>query len=78
MQRTDRVRSDEVQRRLREVVEVIDAVTPRFGSGPMACAWYRSEPLAGFSGATAMELVREGRPLDVLDCIDAVDAGVHA
>jgi hypothetical protein len=78
VQRKDRVRSDRTQRRLREMVEVINKVEPRFGSSLMAYAWYRSEPLPGFSGQTAMQLVRSGRVDDVLDYIDAVDAGVHA
>lgn len=78
VQRKDRIASDKTQRRLREMVEVINKVTPRFGSELIAYAWYRSEPLAGFSGQTAMALVREGRALDVLDYIDAVDAGVYA
>src|SRR5262250_1658120 len=54
VQRKDRVRSDKTQRRLREMVEVINKVEPRFGSALMAYAWYRSEPLPGFSGQTAM------------------------
>lgn len=78
VQRKDRVRSDKTQRRLREMVEVVNKVEPRFGSALMAYAWYRSEPLPGFSGQTAMQLVREGRAEDVLDFIDSVDAGVHA
>lgn len=78
IQRKDRVKSDKTQRRLREMVEVINKVEPRFGSALMAYAWYRSEPLPGFSGQTAMQLVREGRAEDVLDYVDAVDAGVHA
>ncbi|HML43917.1 antitoxin Xre/MbcA/ParS toxin-binding domain-containing protein [Xanthobacter sp. KR7-65] len=78
VQRKDRVRSDKTQRRLREMVEVINKVEPRFGSTLMAYAWYRSEPLPGFSGQTAMQLVRNGRVDDVLDYVDAVDAGVHA
>ena len=78
VQRKDRVRSARTQRRLREMVEVLNKVEPRFGSALMAYAWYRSEPLPGFSGRTAMQLVREGRADDVLDYIDAVDAGVHA
>ncbi|MEI2733428.1 MAG: MbcA/ParS/Xre antitoxin family protein [Rhodoblastus sp.] len=78
VQRRDRLRSDRTQRRLREMVEVINKVEPRFGSALMAYAWYRSEPLPGFSGQTAMQLVRSGRADDVLDYIDAVDAGVHA
>lgn len=78
IQRSDRVRSVKTQRRLREVAEIINKVEPRFGSALMAYAWYRSEPLPGFSGLTAMQLVRNGRADDVLDYIDAVDAGVHA
>lgn len=78
IQRRDRIRSEKTQRRLREMVEVINKVEQRFGSALMAYAWYRSEPLAGFAGQTAMQLVRAGRSHDVLDYIDAVDAGVHA
>jgi len=78
VQRKDRIASGDTQRRLRELVDVIDRVEPRFGSPLMAYAWYRSEPLPGFSGQTAMQLVRSGRAGDVLDYIDAVDAGVHA
>ena len=78
VQRKDRVRSDKTQRRLREMVEVINKVEQRFGSALLAYAWYRSEPLAGFSGQTAMHLIRQGRADEVLDYIDAVDAGVHA
>ena len=78
VQRKDRIASGETQRRLREVVDVIDRGEPRFGSTLMAYAWYRSAPLPGFSGQTAMQLVRSGRAADVLDYMDAVDAGVHA
>jgi hypothetical protein len=78
IQRKDRIRSDRTQRRLREMVEIVNKVEPRFGSALIAYAWYRSEPLAGFSGQTAMQLVRGGRAAEVLDYVDAVDAGVHA
>ncbi|MBP0482138.1 antitoxin Xre/MbcA/ParS toxin-binding domain-containing protein [Sagittula salina] len=78
LQRRSRVGSDKTQRRLRELVEVLNKVAPRFGSDLIAYAWYRSEPLAGFDGRTAMTLVQEGRAQDVLDYIDAVDAGVYA
>lgn len=76
--RSDRLRSDKTQRRLREMVEIVNKVEPRFGSALMAYAWYRSEPLPGFSGATAMALVQQGRADEVLEYIDAVDAGVFA
>ena len=78
VQRKYRVRSDKTQRRLRELVEILNKVRSRFGSELMAYAWYRSEPLSGFSGQTAMQLVREGRADEVLEYIDAVDAGVYA
>ncbi|SES00292.1 antitoxin Xre/MbcA/ParS toxin-binding domain-containing protein [Sphingobium sp. YR768] len=78
VQRKERLRSDKTQRRLREMVEIVTKTSPRFGSALIAYAWYRSEPLAGFSGWTAMQLVQEGRASDVLDYIDAVDAGVYA
>jgi hypothetical protein len=78
IQRKERIRSDKTQRRLREMVEIVNKVEPRFGSALVAYAWYRSEPLAGFSGQTAMQLVRNGRAAEVLDYVDAVDAGVYA
>jgi hypothetical protein len=78
VQRKDRVSSDKTQRRLREMAEILNRTEPRFGSALMAYAWYRSEPLPGFSGLTAMQLVRDGRAGDVMDYIDAVDAGVFA
>ncbi|WP_163851448.1 MbcA/ParS/Xre antitoxin family protein [Pseudooceanicola aestuarii] len=78
LQRRARINSDRTQRRLRELVEVLNKVEPRFGSDLMAYAWYRSEPLPGFDGRTAMQLVREGKAHQVLDYIDAVDAGVYA
>lgn len=76
--RADRVQSPKTQRRLREMIEILNRVEPRFGSALIAYAWFRSEPLAGFGGLTAMQLVRDGRAADVMDYIDAVDAGIHA
>ncbi|MFT3691156.1 MbcA/ParS/Xre antitoxin family protein [Paenirhodobacter sp.] len=76
--RPDRVASAKTQKRLREMVEILNRVEPRFGSPLIAYAWYRSEPLAGFGGLTAMQLVRDGHAADVMEYIDAVEAGVHA
>ena len=76
--RPDRVASAKTQKRLREMVEILNRVEPRFGSPLIAYAWYRSEPLAGFGGLTAMQLVRDGHAADVMDYIDAVEAGIHA
>ncbi len=78
LQRRTRIRSDKTQRRLRELVEVLNKVQPRFGSELMAYAWFRSEPLPGFDGRTAMQLVQDGKAQQILEYIDAVDAGVYA
>jgi uncharacterized protein (DUF2384 family) len=76
--RRDRIRSTKTQKRLREMIEILNRVEPRFGSALIAYAWYRSEPLAGFGGQTPMQLVQDGRAPEVMDYIDAVDAGIHA
>ena len=78
IQRKERIASDRTQRRIRQMVEVLNKVEPRFGSPLLAYAWYRSEPLSGFSGQTAMQLIHDNRADDVLTYIDAVDAGIHA
>ncbi len=41
IQRKDRIASDRTQRRLRQMVEVLNKVEPRFGSALLAYAWYR-------------------------------------
>lgn len=66
-------RDEEVQ-----MAEILDRVEPRFGSRELAYAWYSTEPLAGFAGRTAMQLVREGDAALVHRYIDAVDAGIPA
>lgn len=78
LSRRDRIATPKTQRRLREMVEVLNRVQPRFGSDLIAYAWYRSEPLPGFGGLTAMHLVSQGRAAEVTGYIDAVDAGIFA
>lgn len=76
--RPDRIASARVQKRLREMAEILVRVEPRFGSALVAYAWYRATPLPGFGGLTAMQLVRDGHAAEVMNYIDAVEAGVHA
>lgn len=72
------IRSERTERRLREMLEILNRLEARLGAPLPAYAWYRSAPLPGFDGWTAMQLVRAGRAGEVLESIDAVDAGVHA
>lgn len=76
--RPERAATPRVQTRLRELVEILNRVELRFGSALMAYAWYRSQPLPGFGGKTGMTLVIEGRASEVLEFVEAVDAGVYA
>ncbi|MFC6641156.1 MULTISPECIES: antitoxin Xre/MbcA/ParS toxin-binding domain-containing protein [Sulfitobacter] len=68
--------SDETQNRLDNLVDVLNKVGPRFATPVMAYHWYRSEPLAGFDGQTAMQLVQAGKAQQVVEYIEAVGAGI--
>lgn len=61
-----------------QLTEILDRLEPRFGSRELAYAWYSAEPISGFDGRTAMQLVQEGRAALVHRHIDAVDAGIHS
>ena len=78
IQRKDRIASDRTQRRLRQMVEVLNKVEPRFGSALLAYAWYRSQPLPSFGDATAEELVRQGLGEKVRAYLGRIAAGGFA
>ena len=48
--RQDRIASPKTQKRLREMVEILNRVEPRFGSALIAYAWYAPKPLPGSAG----------------------------
>lgn len=76
--RKDRLASAKTQTRLREMVEILNRLAPRFGGDLVAYAWYRSQPLPGFAGKTCAALVAEGQAQQVMEYLDAVDAGGFA
>jgi len=76
--RRDRVRAVKTQTRLREMVEILNRVEPLTGSPLAAYAWFRSEPLSGFGGLTAEQLVRDGHADFVRAHLDRVLAGGYA
>jgi uncharacterized protein (DUF2384 family) len=78
IQRKDRLTSPKTQTRLREMIEIINRVSPGFGSDLMAFAWYRSEILVGFGDKTAADLVAEGHADWVHHYLDAIDNGIYA
>jgi len=58
--------------------EILKVIEPRFGSPNLARDWFDTEPLPGFRGATARQIVAAGNGQWVLDYIAAVDAGIFA
>ncbi|WP_108259748.1 antitoxin Xre/MbcA/ParS toxin-binding domain-containing protein [Mangrovicoccus ximenensis] len=76
--RKERVLAVKTQTRLREMVEILNRVERQAGSPLAAYAWFRSEPLPGFGGMTADQLVRDGHADFVRAHLDRVMAGGFA
>ncbi len=66
------------QARLRQMLKILHRVEAETGSPLAAYAWFRSEPLPGFGGATADLLLREGRTEHVHAYLDRLAAGGYA
>ena len=78
LSRTSRVRARKTQVRLRQMMELLNRVEAATGSPLASYAWFRSEPLPGFGGATPDLLLREGRADDVHAYLDRIMAGGYA
>jgi hypothetical protein len=73
-----RLRSNTTQKRLRDVIEIINHVLPWAGSVQQAFAWYRSQPLPSFGDLTAEDLVKAGRAEDVKAYLNRIGTGGYA
>jgi hypothetical protein len=73
-----RLSSPSTQARLRDMVEIVNRVTPWAGSLPQAFAWYRAQPLPGFGDRTAEDLVKEGRAEAVKAHLSRIATGGYA
>lgn len=67
-----------IQHRLRDMVAILDEVTPWTGTDLQAYAWYRSEPLPSYGDRTAAELVGEGLSDAVRAHLCRISAGGYA
>ena len=76
--KSSRIRARKTQVRLRQMMELLNRVEAAAGSPQAAYAWFRSEPLPGFGGATPGLLVREGSADDVRAYLDRIMAGGYA
>ena len=68
----------EIQRRLRDMMEILARVEANFGGAAQALAWYRTTPLDGFGGMKAAELVNNGHTKWVHGYLASIEAGIFA
>ena len=64
--------------RYHELKEIVDRITEWVGSEAEAFAWCRSNPIAGFGGKTAEQLVMSGEAAAVRGYLDHIAVGGYA
>jgi hypothetical protein len=74
----DRIVSAATQRRLRDMIEIVNRVIPWAGSELAAFAWYRSQPIPSFGDLTAEDLVGAGRGEAVKRYLSRIAEGGYA
>jgi uncharacterized protein (DUF2384 family) len=60
------------------VVRILTIAAEMTGAQERATAWFKHHPIAGWSGRTPEDLVREGKGEKVLAYLEAVRSGVCA
>ncbi|MBV8970998.1 MAG: DUF2384 domain-containing protein [Sphingomonadaceae bacterium] len=70
--------SPAVQARLGEVTRIIARAAAMTGDEGRAIIWFRHQPIIGFAGKTAEELVEDGHAEAVMSHLDDLDNGVYA
>ena len=73
-----RLRSRASQKRLRDMMLIINRASHWCGSPFQAYAWYRSEPLPSFGDLTAEDLVKAGKARQVMDYLSRIAEGGYA
>ncbi|RDJ21811.1 DUF2384 domain-containing protein [Bosea caraganae] len=63
---------------LSPLVRVLAMAAEMAGDEDRAAIWFKHQPLPGWGGKTAFDLVREGKAGKVLDYLESVRAGVYA
>ncbi|WP_158933209.1 antitoxin Xre/MbcA/ParS toxin-binding domain-containing protein [Acidisphaera sp. S103] len=72
--------SPQVQAGLGDIVKILVAASQLMegGSPGRAVLWFKNQPLSGFGGKTAMDLVREGKANAVMEHLQMLADGVYA
>jgi hypothetical protein len=63
---------------LSPVVRILSMAGEMAGGEERAAIWFKHQPLPGWAGKTAYDLVREGKADKVLNYLEAVRSGVYA
>lgn len=63
---------------LSPVVRVLAMASEMAGGEERAAIWFKHQPIPGWAGKTAYDLVREGKAGKVLAYLEAVRSGVYA
>lgn len=66
------------QKRLHEMLLIINRVSPWCGSGSQAFAWYCSEPIPGFGELTAGDIVNRGQIEGVVNYLNQIAEGGYS
>jgi hypothetical protein len=63
---------------LSPVVRILAMASEMAGGEDRAAIWFKHQPIPGWAGKTAYDLVRDGKPDKVLAYLEAVRSGVYA
>jgi uncharacterized protein (DUF2384 family) len=67
-----------VQAGLGQIARIISRAAELSGDEGRAILWFRHQPLPGFDGKTAEELVEDGQAGAVVDYLESLDQGAYA
>lgn len=67
-----------VDQALSPVARIVAMASEMAGDDQRAAVWFKHQPIPGWAGKTAYDLVREGKADKVLAYLEAVRSGVYA
>lgn len=75
---TARTSARRVDQALSPVVRILAMAGEMAGSDERAAIWFKHQPIPGWAGKTAYDLVREQKAEKVIAYLEAVRAGIYA
>jgi uncharacterized protein (DUF2384 family) len=67
-----------VDQELRPVAQILAKATEMASGEDRAAIWFKYQPIPGWAGKTAYDLVAEGKASNVMDYLESVRCGVYA